>query len=438
MPAAALLADLGVSQPTLSRWVKALGPMVEAIGQTRSRKYALRRSVRHVGQEWPLHRIDEHGRARQVGTMRALHGGFRVLPEGETWWQREYPEGVFRGLPFFLQDVAPAGYLGRAVARRAAEPLAVPEDPRRWSDDDILIYLLAEGSELPGDYVLGDRALERALRQQAETRNVPVPEEERAAAYPALAAAAQRGELVGSSASGEQPKFLVTLRRDGGTAAAMVKFSSADQSPVQQRWMDLLRCEQIAAEVIAGHGFAAVRASTLDAGGRRFLEIERFDRVGVAGRRGALTLRALEEGLLEESSADWSEAAGRLERGGWITPAAGRELRWLWCFGDLIGNSDMHHHNASFSLTDGPPFSLTPAYDMLPMMYAPGAQGELAEREFAPRPPMPVVAAVWAEAAAAAIQFWARAAEDAMVSEGFRATATGNGKTLANRRQLWG
>lgn len=73
---------------------------------------------------------------------------------------------------------------------------------------------------------------------------------------------------------------------------------------------------------------------------------------------------------------------------------------------------------------------------MLPMMYAPGSQGELAEREFSPRPPMPVVAAVWA--AAAAIQFWARVAEDAMVSEWFRATATGNGKTLASRRQLWG
>lgn len=436
MPAAALMADLGVSQPTLSRWIRAAGDEVEAIGQTRNRRYALRRTVRNLGIEWPLYRLDEEGRAGQVGTLRALHGGFRVEAE-QAWWSRAYPEGVFGGLPFFLQDVAPAGYLGRVVARRVAETLGVPDNPNRWNDDDVLAYLLAEGDDLPGDLVAGDRTLERALRARVEPGRDTVAATERERAYPAMADAAQRGEVVGSSAGGEQPKFVATLRSGGGMVPVMVKFSSADGSPVQRRWMDLLRCEQRAAEVVAAHGFAAVKAATVDAGGRRFLEIERFDRVPPAGRRGVITLRALEAGMLEESTADWSEAAGPLERGGWISRESARELRWLWCFGDLIANTDMHHNNASFRSAPRPPFALTPAYDMLPMMYAPGTQGDLAGRAFAPRPPRPAVAEVWADAAKAAERFWGLVAEDPLVSDGFRTTAAANAKLVASRRQVW-
>ena len=101
-------------------------------------------------------------------------------------------------------------------------------------------------------------------------------------------------------------------------------------------------------------------------------------------------------------------------------------LRWSWCFGDLIANSDMHRANASFWFGDDRPYLLTPFYDMLAMLYPPGAQGELAERPFAPRPPFAAVADVWNDAAAAGLAFWARVASDTRISESFRAIATSN------------
>jgi hypothetical protein len=114
-----------------------------------------------------------------------------------------------------------------------------------------------------------------------------------------------------------------------------------------------------------------------------------------------------------------------LQEEGWISAEDARLLRWTWSFGDLIANSDMHRSNASFWFGDDRPYQLTPFYDM-PMAYAPGAQGELAERTFSPRPPFAAPADVWNDAAVAALAFWQRVATDRRVSESFRATAASN------------
>ena len=159
--ARALAEALQVSQPTLSRRIVRLGPAVERVGAGRQTQYALRRNVRNLGSTWPLYRIDEQGRPHTAGELRALHGGFRFMPSSPApaWFAREYPTGVFPGLPFFLQDSAPQGYLGRAIARELASRMGVPADPREWNQDDVLAYLLTDGHDLPGNFVLGDRAL---------------------------------------------------------------------------------------------------------------------------------------------------------------------------------------------------------------------------------------------------------------------------------------
>ncbi|MDE2107510.1 MAG: transcriptional regulator, partial [Patescibacteria group bacterium] len=166
--ARALAEFLQVSQPTVSRWIAELGPAVERFGAARHIRYALRRNVRNLGAAWPIYRIDERGRSLAAGELRALHGGFRLVSSGNppAWLAREYPAGIFPGLPFFLQDTAPEGYLGRSVAREVSARLGVPSDPRDWQDDDLLAYLLSEGDDLPGNLILGDRALEHALRRQ--------------------------------------------------------------------------------------------------------------------------------------------------------------------------------------------------------------------------------------------------------------------------------
>ena len=124
----------------------------------------------------------------------------------------------------------------------------------------------------------------------------------------------------------------------------------------------------------------------LDAGNRRFLEVERFDRTST-GRRGRLSLGALEDGLSAGTDPNWLALANLFESAGWLAPGQARELRWRWCFGDLIGNSDMHRHNTSVAFGDEIPFRLTPSYDMLPMLYAPGTfEDDLEPRVFAPAP----------------------------------------------------
>jgi HipA-like C-terminal domain len=434
-PARSLSESLGISQPTLSRWIAQLGSSVERIGAARQTQYALRRDVRNLGTSWPLYRMDEKGNSHAAGELRALHGGFRLIPSGNppAWLVREYPDGVFPGLPFFLQDAAPQGYLGRAVARDVSARLGVPDDPRRWQDDDILAYLLNEGDDLPGNLVLGDRALERALRRSEAAPTFArawTAVADRASVYPERATAAQRGELIGSSAGGEQPKFLLTVRRSSGQLShVIVKFSAAEESPVSRRWADLLLCEHFAAEILTAQGKASVRTNVLDAGGRRFLEVERFDRTDV-GRRSLLSLGMLEDGLSTGAALDWLAAANLLESTGWLAPDQSAELRWRWCFGDLIGNSDMHRTNTSVVFDNDVPFRLTPSYDMLPMLWAPGAQGDLGQRVFAPRPPLPAIATIWKEVAPVALAFWARVVADERISREFRAIAQAAGAAI--------
>ncbi len=424
-----LTQELDISTPTMTRLIGRLGASVERMGAARNVRYALRRPVRNLGSQWPIYRIGDGGRPRVWGELRALHGGFRLVPASATpaWMGRDYPEGLFSGLPFFLQEVRPQGYLGRAIARYVASRLGAPADLRLWSDDDVLTYFLTDGGDLPGDLVVGDRALEHAIRAGEDFRVTAIADADRAAVYPSRAEAAQRGELVGSSAGGEQPKFLTTvLRSSGDVRSVLVKFSAAQPSPVSQRWADLLLCEHLAAEIMRSRQIPSVQTEVFDSGGRRFLEVERFDRIGNLGRRGLLSLGTVEDAFLSQPSSDWAVAAGMLQEEGWISAEGARLLRWTWCFGDLIANSDMHRANASFWFGDDRPYQLTPFYDMLPMLYAPGAQGELAERPFAPRPSFAAVADVWNDAAGAALAFWQRVASDTRVSESFRAIATSN------------
>jgi hypothetical protein len=56
----------------------------------------------------------------------------------------------------------------------------------------------------------------------------------------------------------------------------------------------------------------------IDSGGRRFLEVERFDRIGNVGRRGLLSLGTVEDAFLSQPSADWAVAAGMPDEEGWI------------------------------------------------------------------------------------------------------------------------
>jgi hypothetical protein len=432
-----LAAALRVNRTTIARALPDFGVELVTLGATRSTRYLLRRGIRNIGSRWPVFRIGEDGRATEWAELEALHErSWRVNWAGAPpEWAGIFTEenGLWSGFPFFLSDLRPQGFLGRLIAGRISRLLLLPDDLRHWSDDDVLVYLHAAGEDLPGNLVLGEEGLRRAL---AGAANLPagraIREDEREVSYPAQAVEVSQN-LPGSSAGGEQPKFLTTLRADGGGfRPVIVKFTAPLEQETGRRWADLLACEFHAREVLAEAGLSNHGARLLDAGGRRFLEIPRFDRNGASGRMGVVSLEAL-SAASAGLARDWNTAAGELQRRGLICDAAVAEIHRLQAFGELIGNSDMHAGNLAFYLGESLPLQVTPAYDMLPMLWAPGAQGEIVNRRFSPAPPLPSLLDPWRDAAAMAENFWLRVVEDERLTPGFAAMA---GEALGMVRRL--
>ena len=119
---------------------------------------------------------------------------------------------------------------------------------------------------------------------------------------------------------------------------------------------------------------------------------------------------------------------------GLIDAEAVATVRRMHAFGELIGNTDMHAGNLSFWLDDALPFRVAPTYDMLPMLWAPGLQGEIVPRNFAPAPPLPAALDAWREAAVWAAAFWDRVAAEPRLSEEFQGFARAAASTLGRLR----
>ena len=433
--------SLGVDRSTVSRALSGLGNAVLRIGAARSARYALRRSARNLGRRWPLHRIDANGRAHHRGELHALHGGFYWETAGESpaWLRHGYANGVFPGLPFFLSDMRPQGFLGRAFAREWGPLHGGPADLQQWQDDDALMAMVLAGDDLPGDLLLGDPALAAAMQAGQDHSGGTISSVGRSQRYAVLADQAMRGGAAGSSAGGEQPKFAATVRDENGDErAVLVKFSPPMDTPSGRRWADLLAAECQALRLLAEQGHAAAPVQLLEGGGRRFLEVTRFDRIGTSGRRGLLTLEAIEAGLIDEPAGDWPAVARAMESAGLLAGEDTQALRRRWCFGQLTGNTDMHLSNASVWFGDDEPFRLAPAYDMLPMVFVPGAQGEIVQRNFTPLPPLPRLHEDWAAVAPWTLQYWRRVTEDERISSEFREMARRACDDVARVTADWG
>ncbi|MEY3885826.1 MAG: hypothetical protein RIS87_1601, partial [Pseudomonadota bacterium] len=75
---------------------------------------------------------------------------------------------------------------------------------------------------------------------------------------------------------------------------------------------------------------------------------------------------------------------------------------------------------------DGLNLCLSPAYDMLPMLYAPLSGGEVPLRQFVVALPLPSQDMAWKTAHAAAVLFWQDASQDVRISPLFRAICQSN------------
>ena len=444
LPAAELLSALGVSRATLMRAVRAAGPEVLTIGRARRTCYAARRTLRGSTAPLPVFQVDTHGGSEEVGRLNLAYPDGSVFQfSGPVLWPLDdsMRDGWFDGLPYFLQDLRPDGFLGRQFARVHAPVLQLGDDPRQWSDDGVLYAISLLGADQSGNFIVGESALRLWLdriQQPAEC----LDEGRVLEAYPERAQRAMHDGIVGSSAAGEFPKFTLLRMLNGSPTHVLVKFSGSDDSAGTQRWSDLLICEHLAAETLATEpGLSSAQTNVLQAGNRTFLETVRFDRHGIRGRSALCSWAAFNYGWFGLSGRPWSEGAARLLERSLIDSDTAQAITQLWHFGQLIGNNDMHDGNLSFRprpSAAGPALSVAPIYDMLPMLYAPQRGVELPPVNFAPRLPLPAERVAWQRAAGAADRFWSRAADDGRISGQFRAICADNLRTVRKTVGLLG
>jgi hypothetical protein len=420
-----LQAATGQSQPAVARQLRDLiaRRLVIRMGTTRGARYARLRQVAGIGAQWPLRRIDAAGDIHTLGTLQALAAGeflFDAVAESFAWG------GLTTGLPYFLQDQRPAGFLGRAVPQRYPD-LDLPQRVLDWNDDHYLRYLTQRGTDTVGDLILGDVALDGFLAGQR--RREAIAMEDRHTAYPQLAGEVLAGGLPGSSAHGEQPKFVALLGDHAGQRHVIVKFSPPIHTAVGQRWSDLLVAEHLAHEVLSAAGMTAVRSRIERFGDQTFLEMDRFDRVARDGRLGITSLLAIDTHLYGRLD-NWIAAATRLLNDGRIEAATLETVRLVATFGALIANPDRHFGNLAFHDNYDGRFALAPIYDMLPMLFAPEHDQVLA-RTFAPPDPSSDTLGAYGRARALAEAYWQRCAQEARISGEFRALCASCGETLA-------
>jgi hypothetical protein len=363
------------SNPRTLQRAASVHPGIVRLGRTHQVRYALTRQVQGVGDRCPLSLVHRDGRVRRVATLIALQNDhWTVLPHDHAILPRYASlgseDGIFFGLPWYLANLRPDGFLGRNLARRYARLLDVPDDVTRWTDDDVVLANVRDVIDPPGNWILGERL-------PPGDGELPIAPGSRAQIYSDRAERAAQGLPTGSSAGGEQPKFTAVVERSEGPVHVLVKFSPPRGDRIGDRWSDLLICEHIAADVLMGTGgIPTPRTEIVEAGRRVCLEVERFDREGLAGRHGTASLMALSPPLGGPAN-NWTDATAFLRDRHLVDERVAARAALVDAFGDRIGNTDRHLGNLALLIDDGPPFRLAPIYDMLPMSMRPTAHGEL-------------------------------------------------------------
>ncbi len=409
-PARELTRLLDISPATLSRLVRRADEQILRLGRTRGARYAVRSSVPNVGTQLPIWSIDEAGEAADFGVVHFLH-------DEHYWFQPSHQlqsrtrGSLYEGLPPFLADMVPQGYLGRFFPERYPD-LDLPARIMDWSDIHSIQAIALRVDDAVGNLVAGHDSMNRYLSSRQEiTRREQYPAITRDLAVHA----------VGSSAGGEFPKFTAF----DGIRHLLVKFTSGDGSDVDIRWRDLLISEELAARVLADFGVPVPATGLIQIDRQAFLEVERFDRVGESGRRPVMSLGAVDDWLHGHRDS-WPKAAARLYADNLLDQASYDTMLFMEAFARLIANSDRHFGNITFfwnPFAKEHEFSLSPIYDMLPMSFAPAAGGMVVDKEYVKPSPTSELLECWTEAADLAHTYWKLVADDERISASFRKLA---------------
>ena len=413
LSARALQTATGKSQPSISMALAALGDEVHKLGAARSTRYALAQSILGLPARQSIRLDGPHPDQGTFGSLTMLHGN-RVHVRGPR--QQQWLADA--ALPWWLSPLQAQGFLGRQFARLRPD---FSPDPEHWSLLQTLYMAANHLSDPPGAFSLGAANLQTGSHDTLAAND--------GVGFDRLAERASDALPAGSSAGGEQPKFIA--RVDG--LPVIVKFTPPRGTPFGERWHDLLHLEHLALEVLQEHGVASAQTTLVHTPRRTYLLSLRFDRIGATGKRHVVAASALHDTFVRGSRRHWVASAQSLCTQGMLTHTQVRTIASIYLFGQYIGNTDMHFGNLSFFVDDvsRPILVPTPVYDMLPMLWRPGVHG--GELDAGPVQPMLQPAGFEAQAAQArawATTYWQRAAGLPALSAGLRASSAMNADRL--------
>ena len=421
MKAKELCAQLKISQPVFSRLI-ANKESILRIGRGPQTLYACYRLGTWGNPAIPVHLVDEQGVLQQpIATLHPLAPQGLYLESHSKILSSKF----YKNIPYFFEDLRPAGFLGRLEPQLYPEH-NFPPDITRWTEDHALTYLTRCGWDLIGNYLIGEQSCELYIQHKLQRTDV-CDEKARAWRYPEIAQQVLTHGIPGSSAAGEHAKFLAIRKTDNKLIPVLVKFSPPLTDSISRRDADLLVCEHIAHNVLREHKKISAQSQLIWSNKENqqlFLEVERFDRNTSGGRRGLISLRALDLEFVGQLQS-WSETAEALLKQKRIPKMTYENIVWLEVFGKLIGNTDRHHGNISFFCNGENIGPLAPAYDMLPMLYAP-QNNQLFGRAFEPQSPKFAELPVWNDALLAAHKFWQEVQAHPEISTEFKKLTAGN------------
>jgi hypothetical protein len=423
---AQLRAATGKSQPSISLAISSLAVRVCRLGAARSTRYALTQPILGLPASQLITLTTEQGQLLEYGDLTFLHGQQTYVraTQGTQWLTDK------NKLPWFLEPLRPQGFLGRQLVRLAPN---LPADPDAWNAEQVLYMAVQHAGDPPGAFNLGP-VMGRFFSEAPSTHV------DRSAYYDVMARGIGSSMPAASSAGGEQPKFVTEIAGDAANHQHLiVKFSPPRGTPFGERWHDLLHLEHLALKVLREHGVPAASTRIVESKERTYLESERFDRIGMEGKRHVVAATSIHDEFVKTPRQNWVATCESLVAQKLLSPPDLQKVARQYFFGQYIGNTDMHFVNLSFFVSDvaKPNFTVALAYDMLPMMWRPGVHsGEL---DASPIRPQHQIAGYAAEALAArewAIDYWERATKlEALSSELAEASSTNVTRLKSNFAQ---
>jgi HipA-like C-terminal domain len=403
----------GISQASVSRLLDDLSSRVLTFGKARATRYGLPKSILGYGAQQPIWWTNVEGRVQQIGTLSLLTGDTLFVESDRVL------SATTGTLPWFLAPLHVQGFLGRLHAQHL-EKSGISGNPEKWGLESILFSAL-HLHDVSGAITIGMPDAHANDSLDSPLTHVFSEHQNLGSTFDKLAANVAKTFPVGSSAGGEQPKFLAVMGPSSNEPArhVLVKFSPPRGTPYGERWHDLLHAEVIANETLAEHGVPVAKTFVVESPTRTYLVSERFDRVGANGRRHVVSVGDAHKAFVATSYSNWAATCAALARQRRLSELDAERAAALFAFGRLIGNSDMHSGNLGlFVEMDGLAkgrFTLAPVYDMLPMRWRPNpALGEAPDYT-----PFNVDGFAASSAAARpAHSFWLRLAESKKVSVG--------------------